>query len=77
MASWVTRLQVSFGRANRTLWLAGLFILLFAALMSALTGQLFQTAVEAAPTQEGDSWMSLEHILWPFTGLGQDGPPLV
>lgn len=77
VASWFTHLQASFRRANRALWLAGLFIILFAALMSVLTGQLFQTAVEAAPTQEGDSWMSLEHILWPFTRLGHDGPPPV
>ncbi|XP_076796956.1 inositol 1,4,5-triphosphate receptor associated 2 isoform X2 [Arvicanthis niloticus] len=77
LASWVAHLQASFQRANKALWLVGLFIILFAALMSVLTGQLFQTAVEAAPTQEGDSWMSLEHIFWPFTRLGHDGPPLV
>lgn len=74
VASWVTHLQASFRRANRALWLTGLIIILIAALMSFLTGQLFQTAVEAAPTQEGDSWLSLEHILWPFTRLGHDGP---
>lgn len=77
VASWVTHLQASFRRANRALWLTGLFIILIAALMSVLTGQLFQTAVEAAPTQEGDSWLSLEHILWPFTRLRHDGPPPV
>uniref|UniRef100_A0A8C6H8M2 Inositol 1,4,5-triphosphate receptor associated 2 n=1 Tax=Mus spicilegus TaxID=10103 RepID=A0A8C6H8M2_MUSSI len=77
VASWVTHLQASFRRANRALWLTGLIIILIAALMSFLTGQLFQTAVEAAPTQEGDSWLSLEHILWPFTRLGHDGPPPV
>ncbi|XP_052031214.1 inositol 1,4,5-triphosphate receptor associated 2 isoform X3 [Apodemus sylvaticus] len=76
VASWVTGLQVSFRRTNRALWLAGLLIVLFAALVSVLTGQLFHTAVEAAPTQEGDSWMSLEHVLWPFTRLGHDGPPV-
>ncbi|XP_028613332.1 lymphoid-restricted membrane protein isoform X3 [Grammomys surdaster] len=77
LASWVADLQASFRRANKALWLAGLFIILFAALISIITGQFFQTAVEAAPTQEGDSWMSLEHVLWPFTRLGHDGPPPV
>ncbi|KAL1775587.1 lymphoid-restricted membrane protein [Sigmodon hispidus] len=74
LASWVTHLQASFRRANRVLWLSVLFIVVFAAFMSFLTGQFFQTAVEAAPTQEGNSWMSLEHILEPFTRLRHNGP---
>ncbi|XP_052577340.1 inositol 1,4,5-triphosphate receptor associated 2 [Peromyscus californicus insignis] len=77
VASWVTHLQASFRRANRVLWLSVVFIVLFAALMSFLAGQFFQTAVEAAPAQEGNSWMSLEHILWPFTRLRHNGPPPV
>lgn len=77
VASWVAHLQASFRRANRVLWFSVVFIVLFAALMSFLTGQFFQTAVEAAPTQEGNSWMSLEHILWPFTRLRHNGPPPV
>ncbi|GAB1291426.1 Inositol 1,4,5-triphosphate receptor-associated 2 [Apodemus speciosus] len=77
VASWVAGLQASFRRANRALWVTGLLIVLFAALVSVLTGQLFHTAVEAAPAQEGDSWMSLEHVLWPFTRLKHNGPPPV
>ncbi|ERE66110.1 lymphoid-restricted membrane protein [Cricetulus griseus] len=77
VASWVTHLQVSCRRANKVLWLSVVFIVLFAALMSFLTGQFFQTAVEAAPTQEGTSWMSLEHVLWPLTRLRHNGPPPV
>lgn len=77
VASWVTGLQASFRGANRALWLAGLLVVLFAALVSVLTGQLFHAAVEAAPAQEGDSWMSLERVLWPFTRLGHNGPPPV
>ncbi|XP_051029293.1 inositol 1,4,5-triphosphate receptor associated 2 isoform X1 [Phodopus roborovskii] len=74
VASWVTHLQASFSRANRVLWFS-VVILLFAALMSLLTGEFFQMAVEAAPTQEGTSWASLEHILWPLTRLRHNGPP--
>nr|XP_048288599.1 inositol 1,4,5-triphosphate receptor associated 2 isoform X2 [Myodes glareolus] len=77
VTSWVTHLQAaSFRRANRVLWLFVL-IVLFAALMSFLTSQFFQTAVEAAPTQEGSAWMSLEHILWPLTRLRHNGHPPV
>ncbi|KAH0516359.1 Lymphoid-restricted membrane protein [Microtus ochrogaster] len=77
VTSWVTHLQASFRRANRVLWLPMFLIVLFAALMSFLTGQFFQTAVEAAPTQEGSAWMSLEHILWPLTRLRHNGHPAV
>ncbi|XP_021084548.1 inositol 1,4,5-triphosphate receptor associated 2 isoform X2 [Mesocricetus auratus] len=77
VTSWLTHLRVPFSRANRVLWLSVVFIALFAALMSFLTGQFFQTTAEAAPTQEGTSWMSLEHILWPLTRLRHNGPPPV
>ncbi|CAO2607156.1 Inositol 1,4,5-triphosphate receptor associated 2, partial [Lemmus lemmus] len=77
VTSWVTHLQASFRRANRVLWLSVVFIVLFAALMSFLTGQFFQTAVEAAPAQEGSTWVSLEHILWPLTRLRHNGSPPV
>ncbi|XP_051011647.1 inositol 1,4,5-triphosphate receptor associated 2 [Acomys russatus] len=75
VASWVARLQASFPRFNRVLWLSVVFTVLCAALVSFLTSQLFQTAVEAAPAQEGDTWMSLEQVLWPLTGLRHNGPP--
>ncbi|XP_063094470.1 inositol 1,4,5-triphosphate receptor associated 2 isoform X4 [Cavia porcellus] len=77
LASWVTHLGTSVRKANKTLWLSVALIVLFAALMSLLAGRFFQKSVEAAPTQEGDSWISLEHILWPFTGLQHNGPPPV
>ncbi|XP_057627468.1 inositol 1,4,5-triphosphate receptor associated 2 isoform X1 [Chionomys nivalis] len=77
VTSWATHLQASFRRANRVLWLFLVLIVLFAAFMSFLTGQFFQTAVEAAPAQEGSAWMSLEHILWPLTRLRHNGHPPV
>ncbi|XP_036889694.1 inositol 1,4,5-triphosphate receptor associated 2 isoform X1 [Sturnira hondurensis] len=77
MASWATSLKTSIRKANRALWLSVVLIVLFAALISFLTGRFFQKSVDAAPTQDGDSWMSLEHILWPFTQLRHNGPPPV
>ncbi|KAI5158798.1 Inositol 1,4,5-Triphosphate Receptor Associated 2 [Manis pentadactyla] len=77
IASWATNLKTSIGKANRALWLSIAFVVLFAALVSFLTGRFFQKSVDAAPTQEGDSWRSLEHILWPFTRLRHNGPPPV
>ncbi|XP_010991306.2 inositol 1,4,5-triphosphate receptor associated 2 [Camelus dromedarius] len=77
VASWATSLKTSIREANRALWLSVVLIVLFAALMSFFTGRFFQKSVDAAPTQAGDSWMSLEHILWPFTRLQHNGPPPV
>lgn len=77
VASWATNLKTSVRKANKALWFSVALIVLFAALMSFLTGRFFQKSVDAAPTQDGDSWMSLEHILWPFTRLQHNGPPPV
>ncbi|XP_027790028.2 inositol 1,4,5-triphosphate receptor associated 2 isoform X1 [Marmota flaviventris] len=77
IASWATNLKTSVRKANKAFWISVVFIVLFAALMSFLTGRFFQKSVDAAPTQEGDSWLSLEHILWPFTSLCHNGPPPV
>nr|KAF6496218.1 hypothetical protein HJG63_012664 [Rousettus aegyptiacus] len=77
VASWATNLKTSVRKANKALWFSVALIVLFAALMSFLTGRFFQKSVDAAPTQDGDSWMSLEHILWPYTRLEHNGPPPV
>ncbi|KAM9673372.1 LOW QUALITY PROTEIN: inositol 1,4,5-triphosphate receptor associated 2 [Trichechus inunguis] len=77
IASWATNLKTSFRKANKALWISAAFTVLFAALMSFLTGLFFQKPVDATPTQSGDSWMSLEHALWPFTRLQHNGPPPV
>lgn len=77
IASWATNLKTSIRKANKALWLSVALIVLFAALMSFLTGRFFQKSVDAAPTQDGDSCVSLEHILWSFTRLRHNGPPPV
>ncbi|XP_006867040.1 PREDICTED: lymphoid-restricted membrane protein-like [Chrysochloris asiatica] len=77
IACWATKLKTSFRTANKALWISVVVVVLFAALMSFLTGLFFQKSVDAAPTQNGDSWMSLEHALWPYTKFQQNGPPPV
>ena len=77
IASWATNLMTFIREANKALWLSVAFIVLFAALMSFFTGRFFQKSVDAAPTQDGDSWMTLERILWPFARLRHNGPPPV
>ncbi|XP_023574704.1 lymphoid-restricted membrane protein [Octodon degus] len=77
LASWVTNLGSSVRKANKAIWLSVVLIVVFAALMSLLAGRFFQRSVDATATEEEDSWVSLEHILWPFTTLQQDRPPPV
>lgn len=77
LASWATNLKTSIRKANKAVWLSVALIVLLAALMSFLTGRFFHKSVDAAPTQDGDPWTSLEHLLWPFTGLRHNGPPPV
>uniref|UniRef100_H0XBY5 Inositol 1,4,5-triphosphate receptor associated 2 n=2 Tax=Otolemur garnettii TaxID=30611 RepID=H0XBY5_OTOGA len=77
IASWTATVKTSLRKANKALWLSVLLIVLLAALMSFLTGRFFQKSVDAAPIQEEDSWISLEHILWPFAKLRHNGPPPV
>ncbi|XP_006897282.1 PREDICTED: myosin-3-like [Elephantulus edwardii] len=77
VTSWAANLKTSFRNANKALWASVAFIVLFAALMSFLTGLFFQKPVDAAPAQNGDSWTSLEYALWPFTRLQHNGPPPV
>ncbi|XP_048190997.1 inositol 1,4,5-triphosphate receptor associated 2 [Perognathus longimembris pacificus] len=77
VASWAAHIRTAVGKGNKALWLSGTFLVLSAALMSFLAGWFLQGPVEAAPTQGGDPWGSLEHILWPLARLQPRGPPPV
>lgn len=76
LTSWAAQIKTSICNAKSP-WLSVAFVVLFAALISFLTGRFFQKSVDAAPTQDGDSWMSMEHLLWPFTILQHHRPPPV
>uniref|UniRef100_A0A8C4KAZ4 Lymphoid restricted membrane protein n=1 Tax=Dromaius novaehollandiae TaxID=8790 RepID=A0A8C4KAZ4_DRONO len=77
MSSWASHLKASFGNANKTLWVSVSILVLLAALTSFLTGLSLQRPADAAPVGTGDSWTSLQQLLWPYTGLQHNGPPPV
>ncbi|NXA20324.1 LRMP protein, partial [Ibidorhyncha struthersii] len=77
MSSWVSHIKDSFSNANKTLWVSVSILVLLAALTSFLTGLSLQRPADAAPVGTGDSWMSLQQLLWPYTGLQHNGPPPV
>ncbi|KFQ96987.1 Lymphoid-restricted membrane protein, partial [Nipponia nippon] len=77
MSSWVSHFKASFSNANKTLWVSVSILVLLAALTSFLTGLSLQRPADAAPVGTGDSWTSLQQLLWPYTGLQHNGPPPV
>uniref|UniRef100_A0A3B5B2C4 Lymphoid restricted membrane protein n=1 Tax=Stegastes partitus TaxID=144197 RepID=A0A3B5B2C4_9TELE len=48
-----------------------------AALLALLASLVMQPAVDAAPVGTGDSWMTIQQLLWPYTGLRHNGQPPV
>lgn len=56
-------------------WAALMIIL--AAFVAVLGKMLIQPAADAAPVGTGDSWMAIQQILWPYTGLRHNGQPPV
>uniref|UniRef100_A0A8C3K2U2 Lymphoid restricted membrane protein n=1 Tax=Calidris pygmaea TaxID=425635 RepID=A0A8C3K2U2_9CHAR len=77
MSSWASHFKASFSNANKTLWVSVSILVLLAALTSFLTGLSLQRPADAAPVGTGDSWTSLQQLLWPYTGLQHNGPPPV
>ncbi|XP_006027401.1 lymphoid-restricted membrane protein-like isoform X1 [Alligator sinensis] len=75
MSSWVSHLKTSFCDANKTLWISVTILVLLAAFTSFLTGLSLQRPADAAPVGTGNSWTSLQKLLWPYTGLRHNGPP--
>ncbi|XP_060759454.1 inositol 1,4,5-triphosphate receptor associated 2 [Neoarius graeffei] len=56
-------------------WAALMVVL--AAFVAVLGKMLIQPAADAAPVGTGDSWMAIQQILWPYTGLRHNGQPPV
>ncbi|XP_075562207.1 inositol 1,4,5-triphosphate receptor associated 2 isoform X2 [Pelecanus crispus] len=77
LSSWASHFKTSFSNANKTLWVSVSILVLLAALTSFLTGLSLQRPADAAPVGTGDSWTSLQQLLWPYTGLQHNGPPPV
>ncbi|XP_053717997.1 inositol 1,4,5-triphosphate receptor associated 2 isoform X2 [Synchiropus splendidus] len=64
-------------RGSRGVWLWLAMVLLLAGLLALLAGLMMQPAVDAAPVGTGDSWMTIQQLLWPYTGLRHHGQPPV
>ncbi|XP_061523395.1 inositol 1,4,5-triphosphate receptor associated 2 isoform X1 [Phycodurus eques] len=64
-------------RGSRALWLWLAMVLLLAGLLALLASLVMQPAVDAAPVGTGDSWMTIQQLLWPYTGLRHNGQPPV
>uniref|UniRef100_A0A3P8STE1 Lymphoid-restricted membrane protein n=1 Tax=Amphiprion percula TaxID=161767 RepID=A0A3P8STE1_AMPPE len=52
-------------------------LMMLAALLALLASLVMQPAVDAAPVGTGDSWMTIQQLLWPYTGLRHNGQPPV
>ncbi|NXG04003.1 LRMP protein, partial [Sakesphorus luctuosus] len=75
VSSWASHFKASFSNTNKTLWVSVSILVLLAALTSFLTGLSLQRPAAAEPIGPGDSWTSLQQLLWPYTGLQHNGPP--
>ncbi|XP_034078971.1 lymphoid-restricted membrane protein isoform X6 [Gymnodraco acuticeps] len=64
-------------RSGRGLWLWLAMVVVLAGLLALLASLVMQPAVDAAPVGTGDSWMTIQQLLWPYTGLRHNGQPPV
>ncbi|XP_076861511.1 inositol 1,4,5-triphosphate receptor associated 2 isoform X2 [Brachyhypopomus gauderio] len=63
--------------APRSPWVWVAVLVVLAALVGLLASLVLQPAVDAAPVGTGDSWMTIQQLLWPYTGLRHNGQPPV
>ncbi|XP_072528978.1 inositol 1,4,5-triphosphate receptor associated 2 [Salminus brasiliensis] len=63
--------------ATRSPWVWVAMLVVLAALLALLASLVIQPAVDAAPVGTGDSWMTIQQLLWPYTGLRHNGQPPV
>nr|XP_020474876.1 LOW QUALITY PROTEIN: lymphoid-restricted membrane protein-like [Monopterus albus] len=63
--------------SGRGLWLWVAMVVVLAGLLALLASLVMQPAVDAAHVGTGDSWMTIQQLLWPYTGLRHHGQPPV
>ncbi|XP_041933793.1 inositol 1,4,5-triphosphate receptor associated 2 [Alosa sapidissima] len=61
----------------RSLWVWAAVLLVLAGLLAILASLVLQPAADAAPVGTGDSWMTIQQLLWPYTSLRHNGQPPV
>ncbi|XP_050963831.1 inositol 1,4,5-triphosphate receptor associated 2 isoform X2 [Labeo rohita] len=64
-------------RGTRGIWVWVALLVVLAVLLALLASLMLQPAVDAAPVGTGDSWMTIQQLLWPYTGLRHNGQPPV
>ncbi|XP_019108847.2 inositol 1,4,5-triphosphate receptor associated 2 isoform X3 [Larimichthys crocea] len=64
-------------RGGRGVWLWLAMVVVLAGLLALLASLVMQPVVDAAPVGTGDSWMTIQQLLWPYTGLRHNGQPPV
>ncbi|CAN9508301.1 unnamed protein product [Ophioblennius macclurei] len=64
-------------RGGRGVWLWLAIVVVLAGLLALLASLVMQPAVDAAPIGTGDSWMTIQQLLWPYTGLRHNAQPPV
>lgn len=72
-----SRASAAVTRSSRGVWLWLAMFVLLAGLLALLASLVMQPAVDAAPVGTGDSWMTIQQLLWPYTGLRHNGQPPV
>ncbi|XP_069012717.1 inositol 1,4,5-triphosphate receptor associated 2 isoform X3 [Embiotoca jacksoni] len=72
-----SRAAAAVARGGRGLWLWLALVVVLAGLLALLASLVMQPAVDAAPVGTGDSWMTIQQLLWPYTGLRHNGQPPV
>ncbi|XP_063761368.1 inositol 1,4,5-triphosphate receptor associated 2 isoform X2 [Eleginops maclovinus] len=72
-----SRAAAAVARSGRGLWLWLAMVVVLAGLLALLASLVMQPAVDAAPVGTGDSWMTIQQLLWPYTGLRHNGQPPV
>ncbi|XP_078797855.1 inositol 1,4,5-triphosphate receptor associated 2 isoform X6 [Oryzias latipes] len=64
-------------KASRGVWLWLAIMVVLAGLLALLACLVMQPAADAAPMGTGDSWMTIQQLLWPYTGLRHNAQPPV
>ncbi|XP_031721463.1 inositol 1,4,5-triphosphate receptor associated 2 [Anarrhichthys ocellatus] len=72
-----SRAAAAVARGGRGLWIWLAMVVVLAGLLALLASLVMQPAVDAAPVGTGDSWMTIQQLLWPYTGLRHNGQPPV
>ncbi|XP_056604629.1 inositol 1,4,5-triphosphate receptor associated 2 isoform X2 [Triplophysa dalaica] len=73
----LTEVRPAVTRGTRSVWIWLALFVVLATLLAILASLMLQPRVDAAPVGTGDSWKTIQQILWPYTGMRYNGQPPV